>query len=53
MIWIKQLVSAVAFLHQNKIVHRDIKLENCFINDKNDLFLGDFGIAKSESLITG
>ena len=37
----------MAFIHDHKVVHRDLKLENCFINDNLDLYLGDFGIAKN------
>ena len=33
------------YLHTNKIIHRDLKLGNLFINDKMELKLGDFGLA--------
>lgn len=38
------LVSAVAYLHRNKILHRDIKPENIFL-DTDGASLGDFGLA--------
>ncbi|KAK2724305.1 serine/threonine-protein kinase NIM1-like isoform X2 [Artemia franciscana] len=38
-----QLVSAVEYMHDQGIVHRDIKAENVFIYEKNCLKLGDFG----------
>lgn len=44
--WIAQLVLALHFLHEKKILHRDIKTQNIFIS-KGRLFLGDFGISKS------
>ncbi|XP_076636939.1 mitogen-activated protein kinase kinase kinase 4 [Colletes latitarsis] len=41
-----QLLSAVAVLHSNGIVHRDIKSANIFLTDEaNCLKLGDFGSA--------
>ncbi|KAI3406161.2 hypothetical protein KGF56_001003 [Candida oxycetoniae] len=47
---VSQLVSAVAFLHSNNIVHRDIKTENIFFQaigeDDDSILLGDFGLAK-------
>jgi serine/threonine protein kinase len=44
---IKQLVSAVAYLHKNKIVHRDIKPENILFTDESEdcLKLTDFGLS--------
>lgn len=43
--YINQLISALKYLHNNKIIHRDLKLGNLFINDKMELKLGDFGLA--------
>ncbi|CAD8174723.1 unnamed protein product [Paramecium pentaurelia] len=43
--YILQLVNALKYLHQNKIIHRDLKLGNLFLNDKMELKLGDFGLA--------
>lgn len=40
-----ELLSAVAFLQQLHIVHRDIKPGNIFISDNNAI-LGDFGLIK-------
>ena len=44
----KSIMNAVAYLHKNGIVHRDLKLENILIEDKNDLMsikLIDFGLS--------
>lgn len=47
--WIYQLCSAVQDIHQAKLLHRDIKSENCFITDKQTLKLGDLGEARKNS----
>lgn len=43
---ITQLASALHYLHNNKIIHRDIKLANIFMH-KGKPLLGDFGFAKA------
>jgi polo-like kinase 1 len=40
-----QLVQAVKYLHDNKVIHRDLKLGNLFLTDKMELKVGDFGLA--------
>lgn len=42
---IKQLVSALEYLHQFGIWHRDVKLENLVLEPKGRLVLIDFGLA--------
>jgi calcium/calmodulin-dependent protein kinase I len=46
---IRQVLSAVDYLHHNKVVHRDLKPENLLYLSReahSDLVLADFGIAK-------
>jgi serine/threonine protein kinase len=40
----KPLVQAVAEIHENGAIHRDIKTENMFVATDGRLVLGDFGI---------
>lgn len=43
--FMKQVVSAVLYLHEKKIIHRDLKLANLFINSDMIIKVGDFGVA--------
>jgi len=40
-----QMISALRYLHQHRIIHRDLKLGNLFLNDKMEIKIGDFGLA--------
>ncbi|KAL4513142.1 hypothetical protein ABPG72_017827 [Tetrahymena utriculariae] len=44
-IYVMQIVNALKYLHQNKIIHRDLKLGNLFLGDNMTLKIGDFGLA--------
>ena len=43
--FMRQIVLACQYLHNNKIIHRDLKLGNLFLNDDMELKIGDFGLA--------
>jgi len=43
--YMKQMLVGVKYLHDNKIIHRDLKLGNIFLNDNMEIKLGDFGLA--------
>lgn len=40
-----QLISAVDYMHSNRVIHRDLKLGNIFISVDMDIKVGDFGLA--------
>merc|ERR1719347_225401 len=45
-IYFMQLVEGVSHIHSKGIIHRDIKLENIFLNKaKTDVVIGDFGLS--------
>lgn len=40
-----QIISAVQYMHNNRVIHRDLKMGNIFIDENMDLKIGDFGLA--------
>ena len=40
-----QLISGVWYIHQKKIVHRDLKLENLLLDRHRNVIITDFGFA--------
>jgi len=44
--YIKQLLTGVAYIHKNKILHRDLKSSNLLITKNNVLKIGDWGLAR-------
>ena len=43
--YVLQMVKALQYLHNLKIIHRDLKLANLFLSENMKLKLGDFGLA--------
>ncbi|KAL8858249.1 MAG: hypothetical protein Q9178_005261 [Gyalolechia marmorata] len=42
-----QLLHGIAFCHENRVLHRDLKPQNLLINNKGQLKLADFGLARA------
>ncbi|XP_074052357.1 serine/threonine-protein kinase PLK1 [Macrotis lagotis] len=43
--YLRQIVLGCQYLHENKVIHRDLKLGNLFLNDEMEVKIGDFGLA--------
>lgn len=41
-----QLTSGIAYLHENWILHRDLKTSNLLLNNRGQLKIADFGMAR-------
>jgi len=44
--WFIQLISAVMYIHERGVVHRDIKCENILLDNELQIKLSDFGFAR-------
>jgi len=42
----EQMLAGLAYLHHKGIIHRDIKGSNILVNNRGELKLGDFGLAR-------
>lgn len=40
-----QILGATKYMHEKRVIHRDLKLGNLFLDHKMNVKLGDFGLA--------
>ena len=43
--YMRQLAEGVAYVHQQHVIHRDLKLGNMFLTEDMAVKIGDFGLA--------
>jgi serine/threonine protein kinase len=43
--YFRQIISALVYCHAQGFAHRDLKLENVFVGEFNEVKIGDFGLA--------
>ncbi|XP_022796288.1 myosin light chain kinase A-like [Stylophora pistillata] len=51
--WIKQIIAALTFIHEQNVVHRDLKLDNILLSSENAAKITDVGVSKAAEHITG
>ena len=39
-------MEGIAAIHEGKVVHRDIKLDNILLDGKGNVKIGDFGVSR-------
>jgi len=43
--WLRQIASALSYMHNHRVIHRDLKLANLFLDRDGNVKVGDFGLA--------
>jgi len=50
LVWLKQIASALVFVHERKVIFGDVRLDNCLLDQKLHVKLSDFGNSTLMSL---
>ena len=48
-VYVRQILRGLRYLHNNGIIHRDIKCGNILVNDKGIIKVGDFGLSSDST----
>jgi len=43
--YLRQILDGIEYIHEQNVIHRDLKLGNIFVNKENIIKIGDFGMA--------
>ncbi|KAL3795640.1 hypothetical protein HJC23_002047 [Cyclotella cryptica] len=46
-----QIVHGVKYVHKQGLIHRDLKPQNCFIDEAGNVKVGDFGLSRESSSV--
>merc|ERR1719321_1061883 len=44
-LWLRQIASALSNMHKQRVIHRDLKLANLFLDREGNVKVGEFGLA--------